>query len=230
MSNTHWFDNCGGFKPTHSVEHVRDGIRMGLIDLQDEYGSTALAHSVYSEWYGGIEELLRSGANAELRYFRTGATPLYEAVLRKNKRIVSMLIERGANPDAPNYWGITPRRWMPEAFANVPFRAEPHPAPHIQNTEHLADHHENFEIPSLRERVSLLRGQAIDLVVYGPKGGPKQDRVKVRITDRKGSGRETRYTAHVETPLDLTHLTENMNQIEFGPENVATVYVLRPST
>jgi hypothetical protein len=140
--------------------------------------------------------------------------------------MAALLVSAGANPDAPNYWGVTPRRWLPEAFSNVPLRDMPLPEPRIQNAEHLADHyHPHFEIPTLKERVSLQPGQAVDLYVYGPKSESKQDQVKVRITSRIGSGRYTRYVANVETPLEQTHLAPGTEKVEFGPENVATVWL-----
>jgi hypothetical protein len=140
--------------------------------------------------------------------------------------MAAMLVAAGANPDNPNYWGVTPRRWLPEAFTGVPIRQMPLPEPRIQNAEHLADHHDpHFKIPTLQERVSLQPGQAVDLYVYGPKSESKRDQVKVRIITRTGSGRNTRYVADVETPLEQTHLAPGTEVVEFGPENVATVWL-----
>jgi hypothetical protein len=185
---------------------------------------------VYSKWHSGAEELVKAGADTEVRYFRTGCTALYDAALSKDRRMVNVLLGGGANPDSPNYWGITPRRWLPDAFAELPIRSTPLPEPHIQNAEHLADHHPSFQIPDLTERVSLAPGQAVSIYVYGPKSESKQDDVKVRITSRCGEGRETCYTAIVETPLETTHLLPNTVDVEFGPEHVASVYVKRPAT
>ena len=103
------------------------------------------------------------------------------------------------------------------------------PEPRIQNAEHLADHyHPQFKIPDEEERQTLHVGQAVDLYVYGPKKEGKQDTVKVRITATTGSGSKVRYTAAVETPLERTHLREGIAVVEFGPENVASVYVPHP--
>lgn len=171
-------------------------------------------------------ELLRAGANTEIRDYRTGSTALYDAALNKDKAMAALLVSAGANPDSPNHWGVTPRRWLPEAFSNVPILQMPLPEPRIQNAEHLADHHHpHFEIPTLKERVSLQPGQAVDVYVYGPKSESKRDQVKVRITSRTSGGRYTRYVANVETPLEQTHLAPGMETVEFGPENVATVWL-----
>jgi hypothetical protein len=73
-------------------------------------------------------------------------------------------------------------------------------------------------------------GQAVDLYVFGPKGETKQDTVKVRITARSGRRPRVRYTAAVETPLERTHLPQDTAIVEFGPENIASVYVPPAST
>jgi hypothetical protein len=228
MNYKFWFDNCGGFTPLHSLQVLRDGIKRGLKNIQDEDGCTALLLCSVSKWYEGAEELLRAGANTELRYFRTGTTVLYDATQSKDQRMIKLLVEAGANPDAPNYWGLTPRTWRPDLFTDILLRPSPHPEPHIQNAEHLADNFENFEIPELSERVSLKPGQAVHLYVYGPKNESKDDQVKVRIISRFGEGRETCYTAKVETPIEKTHLIVGTTQLEFGPEHVATVYYPHP--
>ena len=72
-------------------------------------------------------------------------------------------------------------------------------------------------------------GQAVDLYVFGPKAEGKQDAVKVRITARTGRRPRVRYTAVVETPVERTHLAAGTPTVEFGPENVASVYVPRPA-
>src|SRR6202041_224042 len=110
-------------------------------DVQNEYGSTALGLACSNNWIDGIKELLRAGANTELRYYRTGTTILYNAVLAKNDEIIAILIDAGADPDAPNYWGVTPRKWDPKRFKHIRVRKRPLPEPHIQNAEHLADHY-----------------------------------------------------------------------------------------
>ena len=169
-----WFDNCGGWRPRHDVEELRRGIEAGLLNEQDEYGMTALSLAVMSNWKEGIEELLRAGADTELRYFRTGETALYMAVQERNEPIIAALVAAGANPDAPNYWGLTPRAWASRTgatyFDHVPPRETPLPPPRIQNAEHLAEHyHPQFKIPDREERETMQVGQAVDLYVFGPK-------------------------------------------------------------
>jgi hypothetical protein len=104
------------------------------------------------------------------------------------------------------------------------------PEPRIQNAEHLADHyHPRFKIPDREERETMQVGRAVDLYVYGPKAEGKQDTVKVRITARSGRRPQVRYTATVETPIERTHLAPDTTEVEFGPENIASVYVPRPA-
>lgn len=228
-----WFENCGGFSPRHDLDELRQGIEAGLLNEQDEYGMTALSLAVMSGWEEGVAELLRAGADTELRYFRTGETALYMAVQERKAPIIAALVAGGANPDAPNHWGLTPRAWASHSgatyFDRVPTKPTPLPPPRIQNAEHLADHyHPRFKIPDEEERQTMQVGQAVDLYVYGPKAAGKHDTVKVRITATSGSGSKVRYTAAVETPHERTHLPEGMAVVEFGPENIASVYVPRP--
>jgi hypothetical protein len=145
---------------------------------------------------------------------RTGETALYMAVQERNEPIIAALVAAGANPDAPNCWGLTPRVWASRDgaayFDQVPPRDTPLPPARIQNAEHLADHyHPGFKIPDREERETMQVGQAVDLYVYGPKAEGKQDTVKVRITARSGLRPQVRYIAAVETliehPLTARH-------------------------
>jgi len=237
-----WFDNCGGWLPRHDLDELRRGIEAGMLNAHDEYGMTALHFAVSSGWLEGIEELLRAGANTESRYFRTGATPLLTAAndlgTANGERLnslamVAALVAAGANPDAANHFGLTPRKSAHtrgvEVFADIPEKPVHVPEPRIQNAEDLADHyHPRFKIPDREERETMQVGQAVDLYVYGPKAEGKQDTVKVRITARSGRRPRVRYTAAVETPSERTHLVPGTTKVEFGPENIASVYVLRP--
>ena len=230
-----WFNNCGGWRPSHDMDALKQGISEGLLDEQDDYGMTALSLAVMSDWIEGVEELLQAGADTELRYYRTGETALYMAFQQRKERIVTALVAAGANPDASNYWGLTARSWAirraSTCFDQVPSKELPLPAPRIQNAEHLADHyHLGFKIPDREERETMQVGQAVDLYVYGPKADAKQDTVKVRITARSGRRPRVRYTAAVETPLERTHLPQDTAIVEFGPENIASVYVPPAST
>jgi hypothetical protein len=222
---------------------LRRGIGAGLLNEQDEYGMTALHLAVSSGWLEGIEELLRAGADTESRYFRTGGTPLLTAASDlgtangerlDSKAMVAALIAAGANPDAANHFGQTPRKlarffgW--KLFADIPKKPVQMPEPRIQNAEHLADHyHPRFKIPDREERETMQVGQAVDLYVYGPKTEGKQDTVKVRITVRSGRRPQVCYTATVETPIERTHLVPGTTEVEFGPGNIASVYVPRPA-
>lgn len=229
-----WFSNCGGFEPKHSLALLKRGLQVGMINAQDEYGMTALTLCVMSGWKKGVDTLLAAGEDTELRYFRTGETALYMAVQEEQVAIVDALVAAGAKPDAPNYWGLTPRYWATHSelncFDHIPRAKLPLPQPRIQNAEHLADHYyPKFKIPSRKERESLQIGQAVDLYVYGPQAKGKQDTVKVRINLIRGSAAEVRYTATIETPLKETHLRKKMVTLEFGPEHIASVYIQKPS-
>lgn len=225
-----WFENAGGWRPAHDVGVLRSGLAAGLRDEQDEYGYTALILAVTSDWLEGVEELVRAGANTELRDLRTGATALYDAAQPGKRELVAALLAGGANPDAANHYGVTPRQWRPEWFADVPPRPVDRPPPLIQNAEHLADHyHPRFKIPEREERETLKSGQAVEFRVFGPKADGKDDRVKVRITARRGRRPKVVYTATVETPIEQTFLPPGTATVEFGPEHVATVYVPRPA-
>lgn len=235
LSTKEWFNNFGGWQPHHDLDLLRRGIEAGLLNEQDEYGMTALSLTVMSGWKEGLQELVRAKADTEAPYFRTGETALYMAVQQRNELFVTMLVAAGANPDAPNYWGVTARAWAKlhalKWFDGVPPREVPLPTPRIQNAEHLADHyHPRFQIPGRDERESMRVGQAVDLYVYGPKTESKQDTIEVRITAVTGSRPSVRYTGAVETPLDKTHLAEGTMELDFGPEHIASVYVTRPST
>lgn len=196
---------------------------------------TALSLCVTSGWKQGVESLLAAGADTELRYFRTGETALYMALQAQNESILLALVDAGAKPDAPNYWGVTARDWAARSelncFDHVPIENLPLPQPRIQNAEHLADHyHPRFKIPSHTERQSMQVGQAVDLYVYGPKSQAKQDVVKVRISAVDGVPPNVRYAATIETPLDKTHFDESTSVVEFGPEHIVSVYTTKPSS
>ncbi|MCZ7644731.1 MAG: ankyrin repeat domain-containing protein [Planctomycetota bacterium] len=237
-----WFDNCGGWSARHDLDELRRGIKAGLLNEQDEYGMTALHLAVSSGWLEGIKELLSATADTELRYFRTGEPPLLTAAndlgtgngeRLNSKAMVAMLVAGGANPDAANHFGLTPRKAAQvrgdKSFADIPAKPVDMPEPRIQNAEHLADHyHPRFKIPDREERETMQVGQAVDLYVYGPKAEGKQDTVKVRITARSGQRPQVRYTADVETPIESIHLPAGITNVEFGPENIASVYVARP--
>ena len=228
-----WFENCGGLKPRHDLDELHQGIKAGMLNEQNEYGMTALSLAVMSGWMQGVEELLGAKADTELRYFRTGETSLYMATQQRNEPIIVALAAAGANPYAPNYWGVTARAWAARSastcFDHIPEKKFPLPPPRIQNAEHLEDHyHPRFKIPEREERESMQIGQAVDLYVYGPKSDSKQDTVKVRITGMVGSRPDVRYAGTVETPNEKTHLADGTTVLHFAPENIASVYVPRP--
>src|SRR5262245_10173660 len=138
-SSQDWFRKCGSFAPGHDVDKLRQGIETGYKNEQDEYGMTALSLAAMWGWKEGVDELLRAGADTELRYFQTGATTLLMAVQNASEPIIESLMAAGANSDAPNYWGLTPRSWSSrmalKRFDHVPQREMSLPPPRIQNAE-----------------------------------------------------------------------------------------------
>jgi hypothetical protein len=148
---------------------------------------------------------------------------------------ILLLLGAGANPDSPNHFGNTPREHASLSgcdrfFTHIPIQSLPLPTPRIQNAEDLASHYyPRFKIPAREERESMKVGQAVDLYVYGPKSKVKQDTVKVRITRRSGRRPKVSYTAQVETPIEQTNLLPGTTDVEFGPENIASVYLPRPT-
>jgi hypothetical protein len=228
-----WMDNANGLGPVRSLDVLRAGIKVGFVNEPNEYGMTGLHLAAADGWLEGVGELLRAGADTETRYYRTGETALMTALQNDHMEIVAALVAGGANPDAGNHFGLTPREWAqlsgrPDPFAHVRKKRVQMPEWRIQNAEHLADHHwPHFKIPERAERETLKVRTAVNLYVYGPRRPGKQDTVKVRITARTGRGSKVRYTAAVETPIKETHLPRGTKEVEFGPENVATVYVPR---
>ncbi|MEL6341695.1 MAG: hypothetical protein AAFV53_01085 [Myxococcota bacterium] len=174
--------------------------------------------------------MLAAGADTELRSHRTGTTALYEAVTNRKPAIIAALLKGGADPDAANHWGITPRR-IAQRFGNaglfVPYpktKGVP-PPPQIQNAEHLAEnHHPNFQIPTRTERERLHPGQQVGVYVYGPRVEGKTDTVQVQITERQEHGDGVRYRATVQTPIEQTHLRPDIQDVAFGPEHIATIF------
>jgi hypothetical protein len=229
----YWFGNCGGRRPRHDLSDLRWGIEAGVLDAQDGHGMTGLGLAVESGWREGVKELLRVGADTELRYFRTGETALHVAVRNRDEWMIEALIAAGANPDSANHWGITPRAKLAAAGLaglsdHIPQGEVRRPPPHIQNAEHLAAHfHPQFEIPTREERETVRVGQAVALCVYGPKAETKNHVVKVRVTARDGDRPRVRYSAKVETPIERTHLDAGTTTVEFGPEHIASIIVPR---
>jgi hypothetical protein len=223
-----WFSIFNMYGGTRDLARLREGMTGPFVDAQDEWGMTGLHLCVSMGWLEGLQELLVAGANTELRYYSTGVTALYTAVQEKNEAIVLALLEGGANPDAANYYGKTPRWWAPKFGLEALFAGRPEtpttPEPVIQNAENLADHYgRKFQIPTRAERESLVPGQAVDLHVLGQK----QARVKVRIRERTGTGADVRYTAVLDPLEQDTNLRPGTTELSFGPEHVATVYIPR---
>jgi len=231
VSLDEWFVAFDPFAPEKDLSLLEEGIRAGHIDAQDEWGSTVLSLCIACQWLEGLRVLLNAGANTELRYHRTGSTALNAAVQDKQEAMFRALLEAGANPDAANYWGKTPRDFaeaygVAALFSEFPVKPPSLPPPRVQNAEHLADHnYPRFKIPTRGERETLSVGQAVDLHVFGQH----EPAVKVRIDQRDGTGAATQYHALLDPPSQECNLPPGTTEVSFGPEHVATVYVVSKS-
>lgn len=228
MEEAEWFSNFIKIAGRgHNLDVLRRGIATGLTNARDKYGSTGLFLSA-SGWLEGVELLLGADAKLEHRYYRTGETALNQAVLCGDESIAARLLKAGANPDAANYWGLTPRSRpsrLKHLFEDIPLGDIDFPEPRIQNAEHLEDHHwPNFEIPDREERERLQPGTAVNLYVYGPRNTGREDCFKVRITGREANDQDIQYTGRLEVPIEQTHWRGNPEAIIFGPEHITTVY------
>lgn len=229
-SRDEWFRLFDPWAKVRNLERVRECVNSGWLDAQDEWGVTALGSALAQKWLEGAAVVLAAHANTELRYYRTGTTVLYEAVLERNEPGIRLLLEGGANPDAANYWGVTARDMANHAGVEGMFSGTPvnrtDPEPLIQNAEHLADHYyPNFEIPTRDERESLQPGQAVDLYVYGKN---KKATTKVRIQERKEAEASVAYVGILDPADQETNLKAGTTVVSFGPEHVATVYTQQP--
>ncbi|MCF2498875.1 ankyrin repeat domain-containing protein [Dyadobacter chenhuakuii] len=79
-------------------------------NLQDKNGWTPLHHAVQADNLEAIYFLLQSGANIEI-CDNHGNTPLWRAVFASKGKgdTISLLINSGANANAKNHSGISPR-------------------------------------------------------------------------------------------------------------------------
>ncbi len=223
-----WFELFNAGDQRRDLEQVRTLASPTLIDVQDQWGMTALHLAVSSNWHEAISFLVDEHADLSLRYHRTGETPLHTAVVNRSERIVRRLLRAGANPDAANYSGLTPRSaaepfGLGRLFVDVEPGPEEWPAWRVQNAEHLADYYyPRFEIPSRAEREALAIGQIIVVHVHGPR----QPRVHARIIGRKGAGPATCYVARVDPDQDI-NLPSGVNDLEIAPEHIATLIARR---
>lgn len=223
-----WFELFRAAGQRRDVEQVRRLVTPALIDAQDPWGMTALHLAVSSSWYEAINFLIDERADLSLRYHRTGDTPLHTAVVNRSERIVRRLLGAGADPDAANYNGVTPRSaaeqfGMEHLFVDLESGPVTWPAWRVQNAEHLADYYfPEFTVPERAEREALGIGQIIEVHVHGPR----QPRVRARIIGRTGDGPATRYVARVSPDQDI-NLPSGVNDLELAPEHIATLIARR---
>jgi hypothetical protein len=227
-----WFSLFDALPEDRDLDRVRAVAAVpGILDLQDEWGMTALHVAVATNWPEAVELLLSLGADTEPRYHRTGETALSSAVRQRQIPLVRALLAAGANPDAAPYGGLSARDaaarvGLADLFVGIPERDVSPPPFRIQNAEHLAEFHRPaFDIPSRADRESLAVGRAVDVHVHGRL---KRADVKVRIFEVEGSGASVRYRARLDPPVQETNLPDDVAELVFGPEHVATIYVPRP--
>lgn len=84
------------------------------LDADDGYGATALYKALYTRKAEMAKALLRAGArvNTKARVYIDGSgdvTPLHRAVW--SVELTKLLLEKGADPDARDTHGKTPRDW-----------------------------------------------------------------------------------------------------------------------
>lgn len=75
---------------------------------KDSDGDTALHKAAFWGGLAGVEALLAAGARVD-EPGDMGCAPLYNAVLQGHENVVIILLSHGANPDAVNEFGTTPR-------------------------------------------------------------------------------------------------------------------------
>lgn len=97
-------------------EHQHDALITELfnngadINLQDNNGWTALHFAAQKQSLPAVKKLLELGANLELKD-TYGNTPLFRAVFcsKGDGKIITLMLENGANPDSENEHGVSPR-------------------------------------------------------------------------------------------------------------------------
>ena len=77
------------------------------VDPVDGSGSTPLLLAASNDDAAAVAQLLKSGANPNVRN-RLGTTPLLEAAFHANTDIIRALLDAGADPNAPGADGQTP--------------------------------------------------------------------------------------------------------------------------
>ena len=78
------------------------------VDALDKHSHSPLAVGVEANQFHACERLLKFGANADARGGQYRGSVLHRAVLGKNVRLVELLLNAGANPNATDVGGKTP--------------------------------------------------------------------------------------------------------------------------
>ena len=102
---------------THTIRRLLAAalLAVGLIsasavfaaDIVDGSGSTPLLVAASNDDVAQVKQLLKAGANPNVRN-KLDTTPLLEAAFHSNSEIIQALLDAGADPNAPGADGQTP--------------------------------------------------------------------------------------------------------------------------
>jgi len=90
-------------------------------NVQDSDGTTPLIAASTWGFAAAIEALLEAGADTKVAMPRTGWTPLHAAASQNNGKVLMMLVNKGADPNAADVTGRTPADFASASQAIWPF-------------------------------------------------------------------------------------------------------------
>jgi len=111
---------CIDNTPDKMIKTAKELIAAGHdVSAPDNDSWTPLHFAAQANSLGVVKLLIENGANIEALEIN-GNTPLWVATMNfdKDTQVVTELVVAGADPDAKNIHGITPRDIEPELFNN----------------------------------------------------------------------------------------------------------------